>query len=45
MVLNSINKADIYIRNILYNTVLTGGNTLLKGMEEKYKANYGKTCA
>ena len=38
MVLNSISKADINIRNILYNkVVLTGGNTLFKGMEAKMK--------
>ena len=38
MVFNSISKADINIKNKLYNTVvLTGGNTLFKGMEEKMK--------
>ena len=35
---NSISKADINIKNKLYNTVvLSGGNTLFRGMEEKTK--------
>ena len=37
---NSIGKADINIKNKLYNTVvLSGGNTLFRGMEEKTKNN------
>ena len=38
IVFNSISKADINIKNKLYNTVvLSGGNTLFKGMKEKMK--------
>ena len=43
MVFNSISKADINIKNKLYNTViLTGGNVLFRGMEEKMKGNLEK---
>jgi len=38
IVFSSIGKADINIKNKLYNTVvLSGGNTLFKGMKEKMK--------
>lgn len=43
IVFNSIIKADINIKNKLYNTVvLSGGNTQFKGMEEKMKYNLEK---
>ena len=43
MVFSSINKADINIKNKLYNTViLSGGNTLFKGMDQKMKNNLEK---
>ena len=43
MVFTSISKADINIKNKLYNTVvLSGGNTLFRGMEEKMKNNLAK---
>ena len=43
MVFSSISKADINIKNKLYNTViLTGGNTLFRGMAEKMKGNLEK---
>ena len=38
LVFNSISKADINIKNKLYNTVvLSGGNTLFRGMDKKMK--------
>lgn len=40
MVINSINKVDINIKNKLYKTIiLSGGNTKFKGIEEKMKTN------
>ncbi len=40
IVFNSIIKADINIKNKLYNRiVLSGGNTLIKEMKEKMKYN------
>ena len=43
MVFSSISKADINIKNKLYNSVvLSGGNTLFKGMEQKMKNNLAK---
>ena len=40
MVINSINKVDINIKNKLYKTIiLSGGNTKFKGIEDKMKTN------
>ena len=40
MVINSINKVDINIKNKLYKIIiLSGGNTKFKGIEEKMKTN------
>ena len=40
MVINSINKVDINIKNKLYKTIiLSGGNTKFKKLEEKLKMN------
>ena len=40
MIINSINRVDINIKNKLYKTmILSGGNTQFKGIEEKMKLN------
>ena len=40
MIINSINKVDINIKNKLYETIiLSGGNTKFKRIEEKMKMN------